>query len=108
MFAASAGDDICVKALVRVGADVNLRNDDGQTALTIAALWDDDKCVDVLAEAESIPKDLSLQHLCRNVIRKNLLQMSNLNLFVMVPKLGLPHLSEFLLFSEILDEDDED
>ena len=47
--------------------------------------------------------ELHLSHLCREIIRNHLLQMSNMNLFARIPKLGLPKpLEKFLLFSEIL------
>ena len=43
---------------------------------------------------------LGLKHLCREAIRKHLLQMSNVNLFVRVPLLGLPSLlTEYLLYN---------
>ena len=52
--------------------------------------------------------ELRLSYLCRVSIRKHLLQMNDMNLFVRVPKLGLPKpLQKYLLFSEILDKDDE-
>ena len=52
--------------------------------------------------------ELRLSHLCRTSIRKHLLQMSNMNLFTRVPKLGLPKpLEKYLLFSELYDEDDD-
>ena len=51
--------------------------------------------------------ELRLSHLCRASIRKHLLQMSNMNLFARVPKLGLPKpLQNYVVFSEILDEDE--
>ena len=58
-------------------ADVNLQDHKGYTALMKAARGGHEKCVDFLAEAESIPKDLRLQHLCRDAIRKHLRQMRN-------------------------------
>ena len=48
---------------------------------------------------------LSLRHLCRETIRKHLLQMSQVNLFVRVPLLGLPSLiTGYLLYDVDLDE----
>ena len=45
---------------------------------------------------------------CRDGIRKHLLQMSNMNLFARVPKLGLPKpLQNYLLYNMKLDEDNE-
>ena len=37
-----------------------------------------------------LPEQITLMHLCRESIRKHLLQMSKMNLLVRVPKLGLP------------------
>ena len=46
-------------------------------------------------------------YLCREAIRKHLLQMSPVNLFVQIPQLGLPTLlQEYLLFNVALDDDD--
>ena len=54
-------------------------------------------------------EEMSLKHLCRKAIRKHLLKMSPVNLFVQVPQLGLPTLlQEYLLFNVALDDDDDD
>ena len=59
---------------------------------------------DKYTETES---ELNLSHLCRVSIRKHLLQMSDMNLFARVPKLGLPKpLMKYLLFTEILEDGD--
>ena len=48
---------------------------------------------------------LCLRHLCREAIRKRLLQFSRVNLFVRMPLLGLPSLiTGFLLYDVDLDE----
>ena len=52
---------------------------------------------------------LCLKHLCREAIRKHLLQMSPVNLFVRAPKLELPTIiTDYLLYGVNLDEDDND
>ena len=108
MKAALLGYDKTVEMLVRAGAIVNLRNNKGVTALMVTRKLGHHKCVKVLTQAESYPKKIRLEHLCRIAIRKHLLQTSGMSLFDAVPKLGLEHLSEFLLFSEIFDEDVDD
>ena len=56
-----------------------------------------------------LEEEMSLKHLCRKAIRKYLLKMSPVNLFVQVPQLGLPTLlQEYLLFNVALDDDDDD
>ena len=56
-----------------------------------------------------LEEEMSLKHLCRKAIRKHLLKMSPVNLFVQVPQLGLPTLlQEYLLFNVYLDDDDDD
>ena len=45
-------------------------------------------------------KERCLKHLCRETIREHLLQMSQDNLFVRVPRLGLPKsLTGYLLYN---------
>ena len=45
------------------------------------------------------PEQTSLMHLCRESIRKHLLQMSKVNLLVRVPKLGLPSkMTQYLFY----------
>ena len=51
-------------------------------------------------------EQMNLKHLCRQFIRKHLLQMSPVNLFVRVPQLGLPTLlQDYLLFNVALDDE---
>ena len=46
-----------------------------------------------------LQQEPSLKHLCREAIREHLLQMSDVNLFVRVPKLGLPKpLQRYVLY----------
>ena len=53
-----------------------------------------------------LEQDMSLIHFCRETIRKQLLQMSPVNLFVQVPQLGLPTLlQDYLLLNVSLDDD---
>ena len=67
----------------------------------------------LLAAGERDPSyrsELSLSHLCRDVIRKHLLELDqHENLFVRVPRLGLPAaLQKFLLFNSSLEFDEND
>ena len=53
--------------------------------------------------------NLSLMHLCREMIRKHLMQMSQVNLFFRVPQLEIPLiLHDYLLYEQTLDGDDDD
>ena len=81
--------------------------ENGDTAVMKAAEWGHEKCIDILTRPKNNIDVLRLSHLCRASIRKHLLQMNNSDMFVAVPKLGLPKpLMKFLLsFGEILDED---
>ena len=46
-----------------------------------------------------LPERVGLMHLCREAIREHLLQMSNVNLFVRIPELGLPsQMVDYLLY----------
>ena len=61
---------------------------------------------DIAEYLEDLRKKLILKNLCREVIRNHLLQMSAVNLFVRVPKLGLPAAVErYLLHDLSLDDD---
>ena len=55
-------------------------------------------------------QELSLKHLCRESIRKHLLEMDpHTNLFDRVPKLGLSSLlSAYVLYNQTLDDEDDD
>ena len=50
--------------------------------------------------------DISLKHFCRQEIRNHMLKLnSRLNLFVSVPKIGLPRsLASYLLFDVLIDD----
>ena len=113
-----------VRVLLAAGAEVNKVNFEGHNALTYhmdrhrSIPPDDDICKLLLAAGETADdattqilreikdidyffdneKKLDLMHLCRQTIRKHLLQISQLNLFVRVSELGLPPcLSKYLL-----------
>ena len=108
MYAAWLGKDKCVESLIYGGADVNIQDRNGGTAVMKAAEWGHEKCIDILTRPKNNIDVLRLSHhLCRASITKHLLQINDKNMFVVVPKLGLPKpLMNFLLSSEILDEDD--
>ena len=56
-----------------------------------------------------LEEEMSLKHLCRKAIRKHLLKMSPVNLFVQVPQLGLPTLlQDYLWLNVSVDDDDDD
>ena len=104
----------CAAILVFAGADVNMQSRQGITSSRYVQSEKTRSLLFAAGEEESVKRctelysELRLSHLCRASIRKHLLQMSNMNLFARVPKLGLPKLlQKYLLFSEILDEDDE-
>ena len=50
------------------------------------------------------PEQMNLMHLCRESIRKHLLQMSKMNLLVRVPELGLPSKLVKYIFYGLEDE----
>ena len=54
------------------------------------------------------PANISLMNICRESIRKHMLQMSDVNLFVRVPRLPLPRLlMSYLLYDVTLDFEEE-
>ena len=64
-------------------------------------------------EVEHIPEylkptdEVSIMNICRGAIRKHLLQISDINLFPRIPKLGLPSvMSQYLLYNVSLDYDE--
>ena len=115
----AAGAKVKVNTLFWQGdavADFLTRNNTWPYRLTILKLFcstgetfgrEIEKMRSLLRESES---ELCLKHLCREVIRKYLLQLDhNGNLFVKVKKLGLPAaLGHYLLYNLSMDDDDED
>ena len=56
--------------------------------------------------AESEKEELSLKSLCRTTVRKHLMDVDSVNLFVRIPRLRLwPLLTEYLLYEMSLDKD---
>ena len=113
----------CVKLLLSAGAEVNMRNNRNFNALSgcimshVGGPLNRKLCMMLFAAGETIVEavdktqnpvpeflllndlQLCLNHLCREAIRKHLLQMSQVNLFIRVPELGLPSLIvDFLLY----------
>ena len=107
----------CIKMLFRAGAHVNRTNKYGLNALetyisrgktvnkNIAMLlFADGETIDGTSEGKCvkgmIPEylleskcgNIYLMNICRDKIRKHLLQMGRVNLFIRVPQLGLPPL----------------
>ena len=105
-----------VKKLIHAGAHVNVVSRQGMTALKLAMEQGHDLCVQTLIQAgatidgttvDSATHDqystpnVNLKNVCRETVRKRLLQLSHLNLFVTVPQLDLPFsLINYLLFTE--------
>ena len=64
---------------------------------------------------DKIPEELKfedekveLKQICREAIRKHLLKLDpHQHLFSRIPQLGLPFLTEYLLFNQSLDDDDD-
>ena len=114
----------CVKLLLRLGAKVNVRGKPGLKRTTTHKQWEFYMMLSAAGEAvnpdphQGIPDtpshgdpklEMSLKHLSREAIRKHLLQISRVNLFVRVSRLGLPSIiTDYLLYNVKLDEDDDD
>ena len=63
--------------------------------------------VDTYIHTSGPEEVMRLKHLCRQCVRKHLLQMSPVNLFVQVLQLGLPTLlQKYLLYNVSLDDDE--
>ena len=103
----------CIKMLFRAGAHVNRTNKHGLNALEIyisrgknvnknvamvlfaGGETVEEKCVRAKIPGyllESRSNSIYLMNICRDKIRKHLLQMSPVNLFIRVPQLGFPPL----------------
>ena len=114
MEAAKRDHHKCVAILVFAGAGVNMQSRQGITSSRYVHGEKTRSLLFAAGEKEAMKRcaelysELHLSHLCRASIRKHLLQVSDMDLFTRVPKLDLPKpLEKYLLFSEILDEDDE-
>ena len=118
----------CVKRFLAAGANVNMAHNVGTFIDIFSSSYQIDqhvaKCIKLLfAAGDKITKpsykarkvlneaaEMNLSHLCREAIRKHLLEIDpHENLFVRVPRLGLPAaLQSFLLYDQTLDEADDD
>ena len=110
----------CMQKCLRAGAHVNKKNNDGDGALKLFGDSELPKIFCKLLEAAGETKENTcyddpvkcvgtLKHLCREIIRKRLLQMSPVNLFCRVPLLGLPSIvTQYILYDMSLDQEDED
>ena len=115
----------CVRSLLQAGAHVNVEKIPGHVQAKIARLkklLSDPSSLQIvinllLAAGEELdeeypdtPEEIRLNHLCRGSIRKHLLNLNqNENMFVRVPKLGLPAiLTDYLLFNQKLQKLDGD
>ena len=103
----------CLKFILAAGANVNMANKRGENILKNATYQRHNPVVRTLllvAGQKALrrrynTKEFLRSHLCRDVIRKHLLQMNNRNLFVSVPKLGIPqHLHKLLLYNVSLED----
>ena len=118
----------CVQLLLAAGAHVNKTNVHSQSALYFhrprGVFQDRDIPILLIAAGEKldetnvtiedildamyeIGKELCLKHRCRETIREHLLELDqHLNLFMRIPKLGLPSLlSRYLLYDMCLSTD---
>ena len=109
-YAARFGYMECVKMLISAGACVK--------SLTHKILGHG-KCGEILVAAGApvshyvekkilqVETEIRLTSLCRDVIRNHLKKMNNMNLFLMVPRLGLPKpLERFLLYNISIHDDE--
>ena len=117
----------CLRFLLAAGANVNINNKEGKTtdqnsvvcsvgrqqytsqlAFNNRATETKEELVEVLNEMRERESELCLSHLCREAIRKHLLQMNKMNLFCWVPRLGLPApLTSYLLYDTTLEDAEE-
>ena len=124
----------CLELLLRAGAHVNKTNQSGKNAVTLhytgtepvnwwallllitageklrrmagyPLAWDTNYAHGELPDYILYKRnDLNLKHICRDVIRKHLLKVSNVNLFIRAPRLGLPSaLTSYILYDVSLD-----
>ena len=129
------GHDRVALLLIQAGADVNKKRKDGRRPLSEAVRYGRVKCVKLLLAAGAtvnrthgypppcrngseiqnlldsaevtIQTNLDLKHICREVIRKHLQQLDCLNLFPLIPMLGLPSpVCDYLLYRQEIVSDD--
>ena len=100
--------------VLEAGARINMRNKTGRNALTIhieenetihhetamllyaAGERLENKHIDTL---DKNLKSLRLEHLCREAIRKHLIDLDpHDHLFTRIPRLDLPHLTSYMLY----------
>ena len=113
-----------IKTVLRAGIKVNVRNNHKFETLANMLVWDKvgTKIAILLFAAGEItlvessvrkvpdylkpPAEISLKHICRDSIRKHLLQIGDVNLFVRVPQLPLPErMMSYLLYGQTLELD---
>ena len=125
---------IGIRKVLQEGIKVNVKDDNGCNALTHFLTQLDGERREIMfgnqiekfvmllfAAGESVDEtkvktvpdhlkqstEISLKNICRETIRKHLLQMSDVNLFVRVPLLPLPRLmTSYLLYDVTLEEED--
>ena len=100
----------CVRHLLKEGAKVNIVTShltrhifstylDGGMIMLLFAAGFEAVCDTNLFKEKYKQRESCLKHLCRETIRKHLLRINQVNLFVRVPRLGLPKsLTEYLLY----------
>ena len=99
------GDEACIKILLAAGADVD---EEVNLVYLYKRAWGE-TVEDAGLEASDDMTTKSLKYLCRRTVRKHLLQMSPVNLFCQVPKLGLPNLlTRYLLYNLSLENEEEE
>ena len=99
------GDETCIKILLAAGADVDQEID---LVHLYKRAWEESVEGAGLEVSDNMTTK-SLKYLCRRTIRKHLLQMSPVNLFCQVPKLGLPNLlTQYLLYNMSLENEEEE
>ena len=105
----------CIKRVLRAGIKINIRGSSEITALTSfvkylnifatrATKRDEEFAMLLFAAGDTLDEskikhvpdylkpsaEVSLMNICRGTIRKHLLQIGDINLFLRIPKLGLP------------------
>ena len=133
-YAAQRGDMECAKLLLNAGAAVNVRQEDEHTALEfclerykrISGKQEEEFILMLFAAGEKVhrvqgifepsellpeflvrmsQRSLRLTDMCRDTIRKHLIELNNVNLFVRVRQLGLAaSLESFLVHNVSLDQ----